>query len=95
MPLRQGAEDRQPIDITRSPAEQIMRSRGVYNLISEEVNVKCERCEGLMLEEEIILSADEARRKSVSVSHCLTCGRMEYRAMVDTNAIQEEDGAPR
>jgi hypothetical protein len=57
--------------------------------------MKCERCQGLMLEEEIILSGDEVSRRSVSVSHCLTCGRMEYRAMVDTNAIQEEDGAPR
>lgn len=57
--------------------------------------MKCGRCERLMLEEEIILSGDEARRKSVSVSHCLTCGRMEYRAMVDTNAIQAEDGGPR
>ncbi|HSB44872.1 MAG TPA: hypothetical protein VLD60_07670 [Nitrospira sp.] len=57
--------------------------------------MKCGRCEGLMLEEEIILSGYEVRRKSVSVSHCLNCGRMEYQAMVDTNALQEEDGAPR
>ena len=57
--------------------------------------MKCERCEGLVLEEEIILSGDEVSRRSVTASHCLNCGRIEYRAVVDNNVIQEKAGAPR
>jgi hypothetical protein len=57
--------------------------------------MKCERCEGLMLEKEIVLSGDEVKRRSVSAWHCLYCKRTEYRAVVDKNVIQEQAGAPR
>ena len=73
----------------------MMPSTAFTDPVSEEVDMKCQRCQNLMTEEEIMLSGDEVSRRPVSVSHCLNCGRMEYRAMVDTNAIQEEDGALR
>jgi hypothetical protein len=57
--------------------------------------MKCQRCESLMTEEEIMLSDDEFTAKAVSVSHCLTCRRIEYGAVVHNYAIQKEDGAPR
>jgi hypothetical protein len=49
--------------------------------------MKCERCEGLMLEKEIVLSGDGVKRRSVSAWHCLDCKRIEYRAVVDKNVI--------
>ena len=79
-----------------SPAASSMGSiERLTNLVSEKLNMKCERCEGLILEEEIVLSGDEVKRRSVSVWHCLDCKRIECRAVVDKNVIQEQAGAPR
>ena len=57
--------------------------------------MRCQRCESLMTEEEIVLSDDAFTAKAVSVSHCLACGRMEYAAVVHNYVIQKEDGPPR
>jgi RNase P subunit RPR2 len=57
--------------------------------------MKCQRCESLMTEGEMMLSGDQVKAKAVSVSHCLNCGRIEYGAVVDNYAIQEENSAPR
>ena len=45
--------------------------------------MKCERCKSFMLEEEIVLSVDSSKRRSISAWHCIYCGRSEYGTMAD------------
>lgn len=42
--------------------------------------MKCERCKGDMLEEELIVVGGIVKIKDVSAWHCLQCGREEYRS---------------
>lgn len=41
--------------------------------------MKCERCKGDMLEEQLVVVGGIVRIKGVSAWHCLQCGRLEYR----------------
>ena len=59
------------------------------DLALEGHNMKCGRCEGLMREEEILLSGDAVKRRCVSAWHCSNCGRIEYQPVVERDTIEE------
>lgn len=52
--------------------------------------MKCERCEGVMQEERLVVSGGMVLIKEVSAWHCLNCGRIEYRAIVANRIILAE-----
>jgi len=52
--------------------------------------MKCERCEGVMREEQLVVSGGTVKTKGVSSWHCLDCGRIEYRTTVTNRLILEE-----
>ena len=51
--------------------------------------MKCERCSGDMLEEELIVVGGAVRVKDFSAWHCLDCGRIEYRSKVADRPMVE------
>lgn len=51
--------------------------------------MRCERCEGVTREEQLLVSG-ETIKKRVSAWHCLGCGRIEYRATLTNHFIIEE-----
>jgi YgiT-type zinc finger domain-containing protein len=51
--------------------------------------MKCERCNGNMLEEELIVVGGIVRVKDVSAWHCVVCGRIEYRSKVADRSMVE------
>lgn len=52
--------------------------------------MKCERCEGVMREEQFVVSEGAVKTKGISAWHCLDCGRIEYRTTVTHHLILEE-----
>lgn len=54
--------------------------------------MKCGRCEGLMREEEILLSSNGINRRIISAGHCPNCGRIEYQPVVERNATEQGTG---
>ncbi len=45
--------------------------------------MKCDRCGGEMLEEQLVVVGGVVRVKGVSAWHCWQCGRVEYKAMAE------------
>lgn len=56
--------------------------------------MKCERCEGAMREELLLVSGGTVKIKGVSAWHCLNCERIEYRTTVNNRFIIEEADHP-
>lgn len=52
--------------------------------------MKCERCEGLMQEERLVVSGGMVKIKEVSAWRCLGCGRIEYRTILANRVILAE-----
>jgi hypothetical protein len=52
--------------------------------------MKCERCAGVMREEQFVVSEGTVKIKGVSAWHCLDCGRIEYRTTVTHHLILDE-----
>jgi hypothetical protein len=48
--------------------------------LCEEVTMKCGRCKGHMVEEELIVVGGIVRIKDATAWHCLQCGLVEYRS---------------
>ena len=55
-----------------------------------EGNMKCERCGGVMREEQFVVSDGAVKTKGISACHCLDCGRIEYRTTMTHRLILEE-----
>lgn len=52
--------------------------------------MKCERCKGDMLEEQLVVVGGIVRIKGVSAWHCLQCGRLEYKNAGDPSMVHQE-----
>lgn len=51
--------------------------------------MKCERCQGAMLEEVLLVGGGLVQVKNVSAWHCAQCGRIEYRGIAAEESAQE------
>lgn len=63
---------------------------GTQSLQRRGGNMKCERCEGSMREEQVVVSGGTVKTKGVSAWHCPDCGRIEYRTTTTHRLILEE-----
>ena len=52
--------------------------------------MKCKRCDGLMMEEDLVVSGGPIKAKGVAAWHCLDCGRIDYRSTVTQGLILED-----
>jgi hypothetical protein len=51
--------------------------------------MKCGRCKGHMLEEELVVIGGPVRIKDATAWHCLQCGRVEYRSTVGSRKLMQ------
>ena len=56
--------------------------------------MKCERCEGFMREEDLIVSGGPTKAKGIAAWHCLDCGRIDYRSTMTHCLILEDAESP-
>jgi len=52
--------------------------------------MNCERCEGLMQEERLVVSGGMVKIKEISAWHCRECGRIEYLSIVAKRVVLAE-----
>lgn len=51
--------------------------------------MKCGRCKGHMLEEELIVIGGAVRIKDATAWHCQQCGRVEYRSTAGNRKLMQ------
>ena len=51
--------------------------------------MKCERCQGIMREEQLVVTGGVVRVKGISAWHCRQCGRIEYRALTGEQDVAQ------
>jgi RNase P subunit RPR2 len=52
--------------------------------------MKCERCESVMREQEVVVRGGTIKTKGLAVWHCLDCGRIDYRKTGSHDLILED-----
>lgn len=50
--------------------------------------MKCERCQSIMREEQLVVSGGLFTVKNISAWHCAHCGRIEYRGIAAEEAVE-------